>query len=55
MSAEESCEHDLVCVECGTMSTAHANGWRAYLMDGGYVAIFCPFCAEREFEDAAEE
>ena len=46
----------LLCVECGTVSSREAWGWRGYRMDdpetdeSPALAFYCPKCAEREFE-----
>jgi ribosomal protein L44E len=46
----------LRCEECDAMCE-YAEGWLAYRIDDedesegpGYVAVYCPQCAEREFE-----
>jgi hypothetical protein len=46
----------LRCAECDTVCE-YAEGWVAYRIDDeeesevpGYVAVYCPQCAEREFE-----
>jgi hypothetical protein len=41
----------LVCAECGATSSPDAAGWRAYLDDDGQAVMFCPECAEREFDE----
>ena len=38
------------CVECGRLQERD-DGWHLYFADVGEVAIYCPDCAEREFED----
>ena len=40
----------LVCAECEATSNHDAKGWRAYLDVDRDVAIYCPDCAEREFD-----
>ena len=42
----------LFCAECGRESEPDASGWRAYLDDDGTAVMFCPGCAEREFEES---
>jgi hypothetical protein len=42
----------LVCVECGLVSEGDARGWRAFLTDDDKPAVYCPPCAEREFDTA---
>jgi hypothetical protein len=50
----------LVCVEC-ERSDEEAIGWRGYRNDvpgedeHPSVAIFCPSCAAREFDDGVDE
>ena len=45
----------LVCIECQAVSDERAKGWKAYL-GGGFdgddieVGVFCPNCAEIEFQ-----
>jgi hypothetical protein len=45
----------LVCIECQAVSDEQAKGWKAYL-GGGFdgddieVGVFCPKCAEIEFQ-----
>jgi hypothetical protein len=45
----------LVCIECRTVSDERATGWKAYV-GGGFdgdeveVGVFCPECAEIEFQ-----
>jgi hypothetical protein len=45
----------LECVECGTLSTVNASGWRGYRTDEPEtddlpeLLFYCPSCAEREF------
>jgi ribosomal protein L44E len=45
----------LICVECGKLSGARADGWRAYLTSGedepARAVIYCPTCARRELGD----
>jgi len=47
----------LRCAECGTLSLGDALGWRAYIAEipedeePPEVAIYCPTCAEIEFDD----
>src|SRR5437762_2723157 len=36
----------LVCAECGCVSTPEARGWHAYLDSDGDVQTFCDSCAE---------
>jgi hypothetical protein len=50
--------HVLVCDECDAISE-HGRGWQAHLSVGDEhstdeeeVAILCPVCGGREFEDA---
>jgi hypothetical protein len=49
----------LRCAECGRQADETADGWRAYLAvidesdEDLEVEVFCPECAEREFEDPA--
>jgi hypothetical protein len=53
--------HTIVCAECGDESEGKARGWRAYLFHQQStaselveeVAIYCPACAAREFDDDA--
>src|SRR5437899_811114 len=40
----------LVCANCATEADEHAGGWRAYLHIEDEMQVFCPECAEREFE-----
>ena len=46
----------LGCIDCGLESDWFATGWRAYLVTGvegesdTEVLMFCPQCAEREFQ-----
>ena len=40
----------LTCAECGTVADSAAQGWRAYLDDEDTAVLFCPDCAEREFD-----
>ncbi len=44
----------LCCVECGAESE-EGHGWRALLTDEeeepAFVAVYCPACAAREFDD----
>jgi hypothetical protein len=46
----------LRCIDCGVESDWFATGWQAYLLAGvegefeTEVLMFCPECAEREFE-----
>jgi hypothetical protein len=48
------------CVECGCSSGRRWSGWRAYRTDNlrlrepAALAFFCPSCAEREFDSAAD-
>ncbi len=44
----------LKCVECGATADEYTPDWRAYIAepdrdDGGFVVVYCPACAEREF------
>ena len=45
----------LCCVECGSLSSLDASGWRAYRTDEPFtedlptIALYCPSCAAREF------
>jgi hypothetical protein len=39
----------LVCAEGGSASRPGAEGWRGYLDDDGAAVMFCPECADREF------
>lgn len=41
----------LVCEECGATASLYARGWRGYLTIDDAVAIFCPSCSAREFDD----
>jgi hypothetical protein len=49
----------LICEECGTTGEGIARCWRAFIVsdDEGAktpltaIAIFCPRCAAREFDD----
>lgn len=52
----------IVCGECGEESEGKAPGWHAYLFQEPLlpseriveqVAIYCPACLKREFDDAA--
>ena len=44
------------CAECGTLSSLHWAGWRAYRTDDlelgetPALAFFCPTCATAEFD-----
>jgi hypothetical protein len=40
----------VVCTECGR-TPRPAEVWRLYFADIGKVAIYCPDCAEREFNE----
>lgn len=40
----------LVCVECGAEADEDARGWRGYLTVDDEFAVYCPACAEREFD-----
>jgi Zn finger protein HypA/HybF involved in hydrogenase expression len=47
----------LKCAECGANALSGAAGWRAYLAGGqgeedeeATAFLFCPECAEREFD-----
>jgi hypothetical protein len=50
MQSDPPAEALLVCAECGTESPPDAASWRAYLDDDGAAVMFCPDCAEREFD-----
>jgi hypothetical protein len=41
---------DITCAECGRSSRA-GETWRTLFAAIGEVYIFCPECAEREFDD----
>jgi hypothetical protein len=45
-----SSDRSLVCAECRLESPPDAEGWRGYLDDDSAAVMFCPDCAEREFE-----
>lgn len=51
----ESTPRTLVCLECRAVSDELAKGWKAYV-GGGFdgdeveVGVFCPGCAEIEFQ-----
>jgi len=51
----EPIPRSLVCIECRAVSDERATGWKAY-MGGGFdgdeveVGVFCPECAEIEFQ-----
>ena len=54
----ESTGEALTCEECRSVATSDAAGWRAYLVGNSHemdseemVAVYCPGCAEREFDD----
>lgn len=40
----------LVCVECGRRERDGERRWRAYLTLDDQAAVFCPDCADREFD-----
>jgi hypothetical protein len=40
----------LECVECGEFSDGEARGWRMFLTDDDQPAVYCPGCAEAEFD-----
>ena len=48
----------LPCVECDAVADDDAASWRAYLAydlredEAPFVALYCPACAAREFDDA---
>ena len=49
--------HGLTCAECGGTAPPGAHGWKGLLTVGDeaaedeeQVAVFCPNCAEREFD-----
>ena len=44
-------EHQLICAECATEADPEARGWQAYIDCHDEVAMFCPACTEREFND----
>ena len=52
----ERTETLLRCLDCGVESDRFATGWQAYLLQGvegesdTEVLMFCPECAEREFD-----
>jgi hypothetical protein len=46
---EEQIVDVLVCLECRTESDL-ARGWRAYLDAEDSLLVYCPPCAEREFD-----
>jgi len=38
------------CVECGWIKLdREPAGWRAYIVNGDTVAVYCAVCADREF------
>jgi hypothetical protein len=39
----------LVCVECGDEDAEAGKGWHAYVFEDALL-VYCPTCAEREFE-----
>jgi hypothetical protein len=41
----------LVCIECGDEDGDDGRGWCAYVFEDA-ILVYCPDCAEREFEDA---
>jgi hypothetical protein len=43
-------EHQLICAECAAGADPEARGWRVYLDCDDNVVMFCPECAEREFD-----
>ena len=40
----------LRCAQCGKIAESGAKGWKGYLDDDDAVVLFCPDCAEQEFE-----
>jgi DNA-directed RNA polymerase subunit RPC12/RpoP len=49
--SEAGGRRELVCVECGTTAPPGADGWRVYLTDDEpETAVYCPHCAQREFD-----
>jgi hypothetical protein len=62
MTADEYTQHlaEVRCAECGCSSRPGWPGWRAYrtddpeLHEASALALFCPQCAEREFDYDAD-
>jgi hypothetical protein len=54
--SEPRAERSLRCVECGTVSTGLAAGWKAYIdrfeADGEApeFVVYCPYCAVTELD-----
>jgi hypothetical protein len=41
---------NLHCAECGRSPKRGGETWRIYFADIGEAVIYCPECAEREFD-----